>query len=418
MNNPLYNQSSCLICPAGFFSEEGSPECTICPLNTYAENEQSSSCNKCASGEVNGFTGSFSKGDCLNTTINFVFGSLAFFAAVFAIVVYMWKGRLHRIAFQRNFRLIRKCIMMFGMMLTTADMISRACDRLRYYDDGAGRRNKRGWYKDCIEKCYRPFVEHVFKPYILLPIVCAVVIPAVTAMLVFQYSVQIIFNAMILWRAYKRLVSINFTVDFLDPFLNTIGDMFDVRLAVYVASYPIVYVIDHIYIFNINLNAVKVVCVGAQSPLFLLMDMIIVAVVIVIIESDVHVFWTMMVAPSLSKIRSMLFSRQYFVSHFLSTIFYLAILLMVSQVPDPSKLVQYCMGLVVIQRFFSDGSGYGGWVSASANCDNAVKISNGFAIPFDTILANFSAIFAVIACPAGMHLLGLFVFCITKYFLY
>ena len=53
-------------------------------------------------------------------------GSLAFLVAIYVIVVYLFFGRLHRIAFQRKFRLIRKCIIMYGVFLTTADMINRA----------------------------------------------------------------------------------------------------------------------------------------------------------------------------------------------------------------------------------------------------------------------------------------------------
>eukprot|EP01037_Dinobryon_pediforme_P022397 gene22397-23547_t len=102
----------------------------------------------------------------------------------------------------------------------------------------------------------------------------------------------------------------------------------------------------------------KVTCTGAQSPLYLLCDIAIVGIVIIIIESDVNVFWTVMTS-AVSKIRSL--------------------------VPDPSKLVQYCMGFVVITKLFNldNNIAHVDWVHSSPNCDSTIRyLFNGRDIGF------------------------------------
>jgi hypothetical protein len=303
--------------------------------------------------------------------------------------------------------------MIYGAFLMTADMISRVCGRLRFYDQsGSVLNKKRGWFKWALECCCIPCFERFLKPYVLFPAICALVIPVASAFVVFQYSIQIIFNAMILWRAYKIHISSNFVVDYLNPFLELVGTMLDMQVVVYVVSYPVVYVAQNIYFLSFNLDAIKVVCVGAQSTWFLLLDMFIVAAVVIIIESDLHVFWSMMVYPSATKMRSMFFSWHFLKDHFRSTLFYLLILIIVSLVPDPSKIVQYFLGFLEFQRFFSNGSEYGGWVNSSENCDNVIHLGNNSNLPMDSILANLSAIFVIIVFFPGT--VNAYLFCVRN----
>jgi hypothetical protein len=318
----------------------------------------------------------------MNPMINFIMGGLALLLATFAIVVYMWLGRLRRIAFQRKFRLIRKLTMVYGVVLTTADMITRAVALLKKMKGSVANQNS--------------FFERFWKPFVVFPLLCLIVIPAVTLMYILQFSVRIVFNAMVLWRAYKRLEGLEFTTDFLNPFLREVGDFLNRKGVFRALSEALDIVLSVLSTFSIDLNAVKVSCPGAQSPLYLLTDMIIVAVVIVVIESDVHVFWTMMITPVMGKIKGLAFSGQYFVRNRLSTCFYIAVATSITYIPSPSSLVQYAMGFVVIRKFFNwDGSAGGTWVVRDVNCDGAT----GF--PIDSILAHASAVCFVIVLPAG-----------------
>eukprot|EP01035_Chromulina_nebulosa_P057355 gene57355-78580_t len=212
---------------------------------------------------------------------------------------------------------------------------------------------------------------------------------------------RIAFNAMVLWRAYNGIyiANVNFVVDCLRPFLFEFGKIIHSQEIVLVISYPLINVIDFISNLSINLGDIKVTCIGAQSPLYLLCDVLIVGVVIIIIESDVNVFWIML-SPTVSKIRSMVFSRHYISRNFCSSITYLVVAILITQLPDPSKLVQYSMGFVVITKFFnlSGNDANTAWVNVSPNCDATVTIGKTI-LPIDSILAYPTGMLVVIAIP-------------------
>ena len=345
----------------------------------------------------------------MNPAINFILGSVAFVLAAMAIFEYVWRGRLLRIAYQRRERLVYKLIAMYGAMLTTADMITRAGNVLQKMkkSQDAGRRltwHPVSWCCFCYRACCSEYVLRAAFFLILVPLV----ILCVTSLYVFHSTLRIVFQAMVLWRAYKRNIHISFTHKFLNPFLRHIGAAIGSNEIVYILTFPYVYLIDKISNININLQAVQVTCNGAQSPLYLFVDIVVVGVVILVIQSDVQIFWTMMIQPSTSKIRSMVFSREYFFSHWKRTLLYLAMAMAIAQVRDPAELVSYCMGWVSIQQFFNmkDGVPHSNWVVSNPNCDAAITYSLGGqkqTLKIDTALANFSAIFAILLLAPGMY---------------
>eukprot|EP01034_Spumella_vulgaris_P001392 gene1392-1839_t len=282
---------------------------------------------------------------------------------------------------------------MYGAVLTTADMVTSSGTRLDLLILAE------------TDRYCAAFVEKIFKPFILLPLAFLIIIPTVTVYCIFQTSLHIIFNAMVLWRAYKRLENLDF-VHFLTPYLKEMSRITHSEYIIYVLSYPIVKFVDSISDIKINLSAVQVTCPGAQSPLYLLADLIIVGVVIIIIESDVHVFWTMMISPAMGKIRSSVFNRHYFFGHIFSTGLYMWLASLISYVPDPSKLVQYCMGFVVLKGLFNYDKAVDSWVPFSANCDGAIPLGGGRSFPIDSILANLAGILAILVLPAVIYLLS------------
>ena len=309
----------------------------------------------------------------MNPSINFILGSLACIFVAFAIIVYIWFGRLHRIAFQRKFRLVRKCMIMYGAVLTTSDMISQTSIMLDALISAEIQR--KNW-----QKVYKK----ILKPFIIFPLFCLAILPIVTTLNVLQSTIHIIFNAMVLWRAYNDLFKVDFVLDNLKPFLIELGNIVQSQIVIEYLFYPIIAVVDVISSFRINLSAIKVTCTGAQSPLYLLCDIAIVGIVIIIIESDVNVFWTVMTS-AVSKIRSLVFSRHYFSRNICSSSLYLTTLILITQVPDPSKLVQYCMGFVVITKLFNldNNIAHVDWVHSSPNCDSTIRyLFNGRDIGF------------------------------------
>jgi len=179
------HQSVCKACPKGSFSKQNSTECTLCALNFYSETDGTETCKRCKTTEVNGQTGSTLQADCVNTSINFVMGSIALVVVLLAVVFYLWFGRLHQIAFQRKFRLVRKCIVMFGAVLITADMINHAgiiLDKIIH-----DQTNK----KSNFHKFYKKFIQPI-----LFVFFSVLTIAVVTVLFFVQTSARIIFNSM------------------------------------------------------------------------------------------------------------------------------------------------------------------------------------------------------------------------------
>ena len=222
-----------------------------------------------------------------------------------------------------------------------------------------------------------------------------------TVISILQSAAHIIFNAMVLWRAYNSvyIAKISFVVDCLTPFLYEFGKIIHSQELINTVSYPLIYLMDIFSNFTINLSAIKVTCTGSQSPLYLLCDVFIVGIVIIIIESDVNVFWTML-SPMVSKLRSMVFSQHYFFRAWI-TLGYLGAAILITQLPDPSKIIQYSMGFVVIKKFFnlSGNVPHIDFVNLSPNCDATTFF------PIDSTLAYLSGILALIALPPGMKFL-------------
>ena len=299
---------------------------------------------------------------------------------------------------------------MYGAMLTTADMITKAGDVLQKMKKSQESRRKLTWNPvTWLFLCYNIACNKCFQHAAFLCILVPLIVFCVTCLYVFHATLRIVFQAMVLWRAYKRAININFTADFLNPFLRQFGDVIGSKQIIYVLSYPYVYIIDKVSNLNINLNAVKVTCNGAQSPLYLLVDIVIVGVVILVIQSDVQIFWTMMLQPTAGKIRSMVFSPEYFRKHWPRTLLYLFLAMAMAQIRDPAELVSYCMGWVSIQEFFNMEGGvpHAKWVVSNPNCDAAITYQfNGKqeTLKIDTALANFSAVFAILLLAPGIVL--------------
>jgi len=278
---------------------------------------------------------------------------------------------------------------MYGAVMKTLDMIKRSgilLDALIVQNA-----NISAW---------RNFYENFLKPYVIFPLIFVIVIPAMTVLYMLKSTYRIIFTAMVLWRAYESYVQIDFKA-FLNPFLRELSYFTWGEEIVRYLYIPIVFLMDKLSNLSINLDALQVTCSGSQTPIYLLIDMIIVVAVVVVIESDVVVFWIMMIGPTMGKIRSIVFNRHYFGRNILSSSFFLSAALLIAQLPDPSKFVQYCMGFIVIKRFFnlSGNHPHSDWVAVSQNCDASISVP--VTIPMDSMLAYFSAISAIFVLPVG-----------------
>jgi hypothetical protein len=363
----------CSICPAGYFSKDGATSCSICPLNQYSVNNGSSSCAHCPASYVNGKEGSFSKKDCVNPTINFVSAGFALGFCGFVIFLYLLFGRLQKVAFQRRWRLTVKSLKMFAAMITTADLVTISCHLIDYFI-----------YKDKDETLGGKLQRTCVKPFLLYFLIL-IVIPLVVISTILQSILKSLFTTMVLWRAYNYVQASAFTKSIIS-FLNLIDKQFFGSFQFfYYLSFPFVKVIDVFQSIKIDLPAVNVSCLGAQTPLFLLADLVVLFIVVVIIEADYQMLWSTMILPAMGKIRTIVFSRYYFARNPVSTLLYFSLSFLVSCFPEPSKVIQYALGWVSVLVFFE----YYGRATSNLNCDGAVP-----GVPLDSLFAILTTICA------------------------
>lgn len=333
--------------------------------------------------------GSISSVDCVNPALNFAFGFLCLFAAMFVIWVYLYKGRLLRIAFHRRYSLVRKSIIITGAAARAADLVTSVSTIISTII-----RKKNGttnW-----KKTWKPIIFFVL---------AGVIVPLVILLVICYNLVHILFNSLVLWRGYRFVIKI--PLDFLqqvDLLLVLVNFSLNVDFF-QILAYPFAVVSNVFAEFSINLSAVQVTCSGAQAPILLLLDLIIVGFVIIIIESDLQVFWTTGLNQVISKATNMVFSRYYFSKNVKRTFYYSSVSLGLSWLPDPRRCIQYVLGFVSVLTFFSQ-NGHG---QASGNCNSAE------AIPVDTFLAVMTTILAVfMICPVIYMLAQVLVPCFER----
>jgi hypothetical protein len=374
------NSIQCTACPAGFFSDPGQQNCTICPINFYSEAAGSPTCLSCGAGQVNGQSGTTVAANCFDPLVNFVLGFITLGFSIFIVCTYFINGRIQKIAFQRKFRLTNKVMELFGTVEKIVDLVTEACMELNTITNKP--EDKTTWWQE--------FKYWFLKPVSLITL-AAIIVPAVTCLYISQALIKVIFNTMVLWRAYKMLYSNNF-VDNIKTFLSVLDVKILRNLQVFrVLGYPVVELFNILTSIQINLPAVDVTCPGAQTPAFLLGDLLVFCLIVMMIESNFQLLWTSVVLPCMTKIRSMVFNRFYVSKNPSSTFVFALLSIALSCIPEPVKFIQYCLGFLKISVFFA----VNGRAAYSTNCDGAINV-NGNNARLDSVLA-YGATFCVYA---------------------
>ena len=163
-------------------------------------------------------------------------------------------------------------------------------------------------------------------------------------------------------------------------------------------SYPIIYILNLLSNLTINLANVKVTCSGSQAPTYLLLDCMLVAVVVLTISSNIHVFWSTVLKQSTMQFGVLLLNQHYinsFCNSFRTPIYTVAAFLLYI-FPSPMKINQYLLSFISVDLFFANH----GVSKSSSNCDTAL----GPNFPIDTFEAVSSTVLAVIAIPPVIYM--------------
>lgn len=320
--------------------------------------------------------GSVNKTDCANPSMNVVLAFVLLLSAAIGLMLYIIGGRLQRMAFVRKERLVSKSRIMSSLAIGQLLNAGVLCSEVAHL-------RRRGQLSTLAK--VGVFLKMIWKWMVLVNFFLVVFVLFFVAAVL-----RIFFTSLILWRGYNIYVDVSY--------LNRITEYVDHLLkSIHLEQltflfYPFLYALNAVASISLNFSTVQVNCNGCQSTIQLFLDCVIVGVAVIIIQSDMEVYWGTVFAGVHSKFRSLLFQRSFWKSTSWNFRFLLwSILLEI--VPHPRKILQYSIGLVRVVVFFEDH----GHARSSANCDQVIPIGTTGA---DTLLAYFSTAFAYVAiCP-------------------
>lgn len=362
-----FNYGTCQYCAAGSYSKSNSYTCEYCNSGL------NSVCESCPYGMTSN-VGSTKATDCANPGMN---SAIAFFLLILSavgLVLYIIGGRLQRMAFVRKIRLIDKSKVMVKMALQQLLNAGSICTEIsnRQQEGQLTAMAKVGLFLKTMGKRLFLFVFFVF-------VVCAYFLSTV---------LQVFFTSLLLWRGYSIKVSyLNRIKDYTNEVLTSIH-----LKELGVVFYPFLFVLNAIASVNLNFSTVQVNCLGSQSAIQFFMDCVVVGIVVIIIQSEMMIYWGTFFAAVKSKYYSLLFQRNFWKS-VKWNIWVLLWSILLDLIPNPRKILQYGLVLVRVMVFFENY----GMASSSINCDQVIPIGSTGA---DTLLAYFSTVIAYAAiCP-------------------
>eukprot|EP01033_Poteriospumella_lacustris_P013170 gene13170-9434_t len=196
---------------------------------------------------------------------------------------------------------------------------------------------------------------------------------------VIYYFFHSVFNALVIWRGYERLVPrirVNFS-----GYIELLVE----RLHLYVPwavpwgylLFPVQFIVTAIASIHIDLSAVQVTCRGAQVAGYLFINFLVTNFIVLIIASDWQVYWTTAWQRLLGRNVFLLSNRHYLRYAGGTGVYHALSALVLGLLPEPKKWIQYALGFVSLQIFFADN----GHSPSDTNCDATMPF------PIDTALA-------------------------------
>ncbi len=193
----------------------------------------------------------------------------------------------------------------------------------------------------------------------------------------FGSVLRLFFTSLILFRGYNIGIHISF-LNRITQFVTEICVAMRIPSLI-VIFYPFLWIANEIANFNISLASVAVTCKGSQLPIYLLLDCIVLGVAVILIQSEMEVYWCTAYAKVHNEFRGVLLQPNFWSRNFWPNLFYMCWSGLLFLLPHPRKILQYALGLCRILVFFED-DGHG---ASSQNCD----ATSGGIIGVDTMLA-------------------------------
>jgi hypothetical protein len=198
---------------------------------------------------------------------NFITATIIFIMCIPFAVEYVIHGRFHRIAFLRTERVTSRIIS------ESRDVVAS----LYHYAVRSRAERKR-------DRNNRTLKTWVF-------LLWSVIFVAFVTLVSFTANMSsVLFAVMIVWRNISTAISDTF-IEITNACISAITSLVDFE-PVYAVLEAFVWVLDIISSFSLNIDAIDVTCEGAQAPLELMLNLFLLGVTIIVIESNVQIFRT------------------------------------------------------------------------------------------------------------------------------
>jgi hypothetical protein len=255
---------ACTACPAGEYADVvgTADQCTLCPLNEFAGGG-ADVCTACPGGRITPAEGATAEDECVSPEINFYTG-FATIGIIFPIALeYIIHGRFHRIAFLRQERVTTPLIAECQAFAT------------------------RVYYNVMKAKAEKEFKTSMKTSKTLIFLFGGIAVAFLVTLISFiGMMASIFFKAMIVWRG------IGVNIDFyklMDAAVKQLSFITNMKLFYYI-FWPLEFMFNLFATFEIDLASVAITCQGASAPMELLINMIVLGLAVVIIESDYQLF--------------------------------------------------------------------------------------------------------------------------------
>lgn len=253
-------KTGCEICPPGTFANIQN-FCELCPQTTYSAGGVTE-CALCPGGRLSN-EGSTSEEECVSPDMNFVTGYIVLAMIIPLGLEYLVHARNHRVAFLRQERVTKSIIKQSKAVM----------GNLYHYVNRARAERK------------RDFKMRTLKTWLFITWALVVVIIVSLFSFIMTLS-QVYFRSMIVFRGFK--LKANFE-DVMEACVHATATILDLPLVGYL-FYPVVAVFVFFSTFTLDVEAIDITCEGAQAPLELFINLIILGLTIVVIESDYQIF--------------------------------------------------------------------------------------------------------------------------------
>lgn len=254
---------------------------------------------------------------------------------------YIIGNRLRRVSFLRKERLVKHASILFNLIFSKLITIDRASIELNSIEQNRIRARILAEGKTLLRKVVD------FIKMILFTLLVASLFSTIVIYYVFITLIQIIFKSLIIWRGYHQFFDIPDYLPSIRSFVYAVTRVIDISYITVLFSYafyPIFIIANYLAHINIDLSSIKISCAGSQAPIKLFVNCFVAGFIVIVIESDMAVFWLSSFKMANQKFMTLAVNR-YFV--FRNGSFpnkdvckYVSASVVLSLIPSPIKLVQ------------------------------------------------------------------------------